>query len=184
MRRSLRAPVAALLATFVPGLGHLFLGRLGRAIVWHVTVVGGALALYSLSDADPVDPTGSIADVTAGIPPEIALPISVLVGLSAVDAFLVARSQAAEADRADATTAAIRRHAAEGSEEDAVGRHGPGSRGTESDGLGTSDVTATTAETPASEPANVECPHCGRETDATLDFCHWCTEPLPWDDAE
>ena len=22
------------------------------------------------------------------------------------------------------------------------------------------------------------CPHCGREVDADLDFCHWCTEPI------
>ena len=182
MRRRLRAPVAALLATFVPGLGHLYLRRLGRAIVWHVTVVGGAIALYSLSGADPVDPAGSIADVAAAIPPAIALPISVLVGLSAVDAYLVARSQAAEADRAAATAAAIRRHAGEGTDEDAVGREGPESRGTEPGAVGASDETV--AGTLDGDPANVECPHCGRETDATLDFCHWCTEPLPWDDVE
>lgn len=24
----------------------------------------------------------------------------------------------------------------------------------------------------------VQCPSCGRELDETLDFCHWCTEPL------
>ncbi|MFC5135716.1 MULTISPECIES: zinc ribbon domain-containing protein [Haloferacaceae] len=172
MRRRLRAPVAALLATFVPGLGHAFLGRFGRAIVWHVTVLGGAVALYSLSDAGPVDPTGSVADVAAAIPPEIALPISVLVGLSAVDAYLVARSQAAEADRAAATAAAIRRHATDGAEEDGTG-------------VGREPAEPEAAETPDRDHADVECPQCGRETDATLDFCHWCTEPLPWaDDGE
>ena len=185
MRRRLRAPVAALLATFVPGLGHLYLRRFGRAVVWHVTVVGGALALYSLSDADSIDPSGSIAEVAAAVPPAVALPISVLVGLSAVDAYLVARSQAAEADRAAATAAAIRRHAAEGTEEDAVGRDGTESRGAEAAGVETGDAPRTAAEPPDREPDHVECPHCGRETDATLDFCHWCTEPLPWaDDAE
>lgn len=25
----------------------------------------------------------------------------------------------------------------------------------------------------------VRCPNCGRETDADLAFCHWCSEPLP-----
>jgi len=30
----------------------------------------------------------------------------------------------------------------------------------------------------------VKCPNCGKETDAELDFCHWCTEPLPWDETE
>lgn len=171
MRRRLRAPIAALLATFVPGLGHAFLGRFGRAIVWHLTVLGGAIALYSLSDAGPIDPNGSVADVAAAISPEIALPISVLVGLSAVDAYLVARSQAAEADRAAATAAAVRRHAADGAEEDDAD-------------AGRDAAEPEAAETPDREPAHVECPHCGRETDATLDFCHWCTEPLPWADDE
>ena len=32
----------------------------------------------------------------------------------------------------------------------------------------------------AGESPDVTCPSCGRETDADLDFCHWCTEPLPW----
>ncbi len=27
-------------------------------------------------------------------------------------------------------------------------------------------------------PAVTECPSCGRELDADLDFCHWCTTPL------
>ncbi|MFC5277193.1 zinc ribbon domain-containing protein [Halorubrum rubrum] len=164
MRGRLRAPIAALLATFVPGLGHAFLGRFGRAIVWHVTVLGGAVALYSLSDAGPIDLSGSLADVAAAVPAGVALPISVLVGLSAVDAYLVARSEAAEADRDAALAAAVRRHPAEEGDD---GSAGPG--GVDSDGGG---------------PTRLECPHCGRETDAELDFCHWCTEPLPWSDGE
>lgn len=28
----------------------------------------------------------------------------------------------------------------------------------------------------------VSCPHCGRDVDPELDFCHWCTEPLDHDD--
>lgn len=39
--------------------------------------------------------------------------------------------------------------------------------------------TATTAEGGDS----VRCPNCGRETDADLAFCHWCSEPLPGGDA-
>jgi hypothetical protein len=27
----------------------------------------------------------------------------------------------------------------------------------------------------------VSCPHCGRDVDPELDFCHWCTEPLDRD---
>jgi hypothetical protein len=28
------------------------------------------------------------------------------------------------------------------------------------------------------EDGTATCPHCGREVDADLDFCHWCTEPI------
>lgn len=28
------------------------------------------------------------------------------------------------------------------------------------------------------------CPHCGKAIDPDLDFCPWCTEPLPRDDDE
>ena len=28
------------------------------------------------------------------------------------------------------------------------------------------------------EDGTANCPHCGREVDVTLDFCHWCTEPI------
>ncbi|MEF8861223.1 MAG: zinc ribbon domain-containing protein [Haloarculaceae archaeon] len=30
----------------------------------------------------------------------------------------------------------------------------------------------------AVESGTADCPHCGREVDAELDFCHWCTEPI------
>lgn len=28
------------------------------------------------------------------------------------------------------------------------------------------------------QDGQVQCPHCGKEVEADLDFCHWCTEPL------
>lgn len=33
---------------------------------------------------------------------------------------------------------------------------------------------------------SVPCPHCGKELDPDLDFCHWCTSELPadWHDPE
>lgn len=27
------------------------------------------------------------------------------------------------------------------------------------------------------------CPHCGKDLDPTLDFCHWCTTPLDGEDS-
>jgi hypothetical protein len=32
------------------------------------------------------------------------------------------------------------------------------------------------------DPESPRCPNCGHEVDADLEFCHWCTEPLEWDD--
>lgn len=35
-------------------------------------------------------------------------------------------------------------------------------------------------ETPTTDADDaVRCPSCGRETDVDLEFCHWCSEPLP-----
>ncbi len=28
------------------------------------------------------------------------------------------------------------------------------------------------------EEGTANCPHCGREVDPELEFCHWCTEPI------
>lgn len=28
------------------------------------------------------------------------------------------------------------------------------------------------------EESGASCPHCGREVDEDIDFCHWCTEPV------
>ena len=30
----------------------------------------------------------------------------------------------------------------------------------------------------AAADGTAKCPHCGREVDTDLDFCHWCTEPI------
>jgi len=40
------------------------------------------------------------------------------------------------------------------------------------------DVAVPGFDRGAGEPT---CPHCGHEIDPTLDFCHWCTEPLDRD---
>jgi hypothetical protein len=38
--------------------------------------------------------------------------------------------------------------------------------------------TRTEATTAPEADGQYHCPNCGRETDADLDFCQWCTEPL------
>ncbi|MES3162375.1 MAG: zinc ribbon domain-containing protein [Halorubrum sp.] len=161
MRRRLLPPLAAFLAIAFPGLGHLLLRRYGRAIVWHTTIVGGALVLYTLYDAGPIDPAASVAEITATVPTDVFLPVGLLVSLSALDALLVGKAVVANAERADATAAAIRNRASEASS----GAPPEAVVGQDEDGT-----------------SQVECPSCGRETDADIEFCHWCTEPLPWAD--
>ena len=163
MRRRLLPPLAAFLAMCFPGLGHLFLRRFGRAVVWHTTIVGGGIVLYVLYDVEPIDSTASIADVSAAVPTDVLLTLGLLIVLSAIDALLVGRATVAEARRSDATAAAIRQRAS-------------------GDDTGAAPVEALIDE--GDEAASVECPTCGRETDAEIDFCHWCTEPLPWAEDE
>jgi len=151
----------------------------GRRCCWHLTIVGGGVALFALYDV-PVGSTISpveAAETAATLPTDVTLPIAILYALSAVDAYLVGRADVTERRRANAAAEAIRRRAAsdDGDEiDDPAGANSP------------YPTVAATGSVPgnADRPAEVECPHCGKETDADLDFCHWCTEPLPWADAE
>jgi len=167
MRDQLRPVLAAVLALAFPGLGHLVLRRWGRALLWHVTVVGGGVALLTLYDVGPSGSAASPFEVAAALPTEIALPVALLTVLSSIDAFVVGRADVAERKRVDATAEAVRRRAAS-ADDDGGAVASPVGELTGADG----------------EAARVECPSCGKETDAELDFCHWCTEPLPWADAE
>ncbi|OYR79611.1 hypothetical protein DJ71_16250, partial [Halorubrum sp. E3] len=77
---------------------------------------------------------------------------------------------AAERDRVDAATEAMRRRAA-----NADGDDGPG---------GSRSPPAAADDGADGETLEVTCPSCGKEVDADLDFCHWCTEPLPWAESD
>lgn len=170
MRSQLRPVLAAVLAMVLPGLGHLSLRRWGRALLWHLTIVGGGVALFALYDVEPVDPFAGPAAVTAALPTDVTLPIVLLSALSALDAYLVGRADAAERERTAAAVEAMRRRSAS-----ADGDGGP-----EGDG----PAPAAPAADEDGEASAVTCPNCGKETDAELDFCHWCTEPLPWAETE
>ncbi len=168
MRDRLRPLFAALLALVLPGLGHLLLRRWGRALVWHGTIVGGTIALFVLYDVAPVDPLADPSTFAAAVPTEVSIPVAFLVGLSAVDAYLVGRE---DATTSRAPPAAVRSHA--------DGETSAGS-GSPSDGEGRPTMTGPGADASTETVSEVTCPNCGRETDAEIDFCHWCTEPLPW----
>ena len=170
MRNQLRPVLAAVLALVFPGLGHLSLRRWGRALLWHLTIVGGGVALFALYDVEPVDPLAGPAAVTAAVPTDVTLPIVLLSALSALDAYLVGRADVAERERAAAAAEAIRRRTAtpEGDER--------------ADGDPSPSAAAAGGED--GDSPEVTCPNCGRDADADLDFCHWCTEPLPWAESE
>jgi hypothetical protein len=167
MRDQLRPVLAAVLALAFPGLGHVVLRRWGRALLWHLTVVGGGVALIALYDVDPSGSAASPLEAAAALPTEVALPVALLTVLSSVDAYVVGRADAAARNRVDATAEAVRRRAASVDDEGGA--------------VGSAVGELTGGDDGATE---VECPNCGKETDADLDFCHWCTEPLPWADTE
>lgn len=68
------APLIAIAAWIVPGLGHLMLRRWGRAAIFLVTVGGLAIAgyrmrgnVFPLHSEDPFGTVGFLADVCSGI---------------------------------------------------------------------------------------------------------------------
>ncbi|WP_293028551.1 zinc ribbon domain-containing protein [Natronococcus sp.] len=50
------------------------------------------------------------------------------------------------------------------------------------------ESTASSADGESTVPSTDDdapsCPHCGKELDPDLEFCHWCTTPLDEDDGE
>jgi len=158
MREWLRPLTAAVLALLVAGLGHAYLRRWGRAALWFATILGGGLALSALY-AEP-GATGPL-----DLPARVIVPTVTLFAASAVDAFLIARRETGGRDGSRSTAGA-----------DLGGSPTPGNAGEggEAGEPGGTDRPDGDRE----EPPTVTCPHCGEETDAELDFCHWCTEPL------
>lgn len=175
MRDRFRPWIAAVLALLIAGLGHAYLRRWGRALLWFLTILGGAFALTVLY-GDPA------AETPTDLPSEVLLPVLMLFALSAVDAFLVAREQ----NREKASRETVAANAGAGGEAD-VARSGEAATNSDDDDAsagsnGPPDELVSEAE--PGETPTVECPHCGKETDADIDFCHWCTEPLPWAENE
>lgn len=80
-----RRPVVAALLALVPALGHAYLRRWARGIVWLLLISGSVLIAGVVTGASRTDPTV--------LPPTFLLPIALVVILSAVDAFLVARRE-------------------------------------------------------------------------------------------
>ncbi|WP_396612279.1 zinc ribbon domain-containing protein [Haloferax sp. S1W] len=124
--------LAAILGLAVTGLGHLYLRRWRRALLW-VALAFAVSALFV-----PVEALEALANGGPVPPLTDILPVLAVSLVSVVDAFFLGLKQVSEPS-----------------------------------GVLTDD-----------DADSVSCPQCGREVDADLDFCHWCTTRLdePTDD--
>ena len=90
--------LAAVLAVLVAGLGHAYLRRWRRAALWFLAILGVGVALSAtFADPETMGPTD--------LPVTVVGPLLLLYGLSAVDAFRIARTSR----RASAVASAVDR---------------------------------------------------------------------------
>jgi len=150
-RRRRRPWLAVLLAILISGLGHAYLRRWARAFGWYAAITATLLLFV---------PEPALNQLLARESPPLVdiLPGLVVVAASVVDAYVLAVRNNRAYDKQAPTGA---------------------------EAADSGDATASAAAIDASgdgsaheTPADVACPYCGRETDGSLDFCHWCTEPL------
>lgn len=128
--------LAAILGLAITGLGHLYLRRWRRALLW-VALSFAVLMLFVPTES--VTALSNAANGSGTLPPLTdILPVLSVSLMSVVDAFFLGLKQVSEPS-----------------------------------GVLTDD-----------DAESVACPQCGREVDADLDFCHWCTTRLdePTDD--
>lgn len=160
--RSRRRPwLAALLALVVSGLGHAYLRRWARALGWYVAVTAAVVAFV---------PDAAVDGLIAGDVPPFAdvAPAVFVVAASVIDAYVTAHRQNREYERERRTATA-----------DLPDREASAERTTAASGT---SATTEPRDQPASDEAPgadaASCPHCGRETDPSFDFCQWCAEPI------
>lgn len=182
--RRKRPWLAVLLALVISGLGHAYLRRWGRALGWYLAIT---LTLVFIV------PDATVDQLIAGTRPPIAdvVPALIVVVFSVVDVYVLAvrnnreyeRRRAAERERAAEAASGGRGpdSASEASDSGEVLSDASGSTADGSAGGGSAADGSTAAVREGAVPA-LDCPNCGREVDAELDFCHWCTEELPWAD--
>jgi hypothetical protein len=162
--------LAAVLALLVSGLGHAYLRRWARAFGWYALITGTLVFVV---------PDAAVDRVVAGERPPIGdiAPALVAVAASVVDAYVLAvRTNRTGEERSSSTAAPGDAPPSDGFDE-AV-------RGDDSEVAAVDETAETDDDHGSSQPDSgsvddaVSCPHCGREADATLEFCQWCAEPL------
>ncbi|WP_123621344.1 zinc ribbon domain-containing protein [Halorubrum sp. CSM-61] len=147
--------LAALLALVVSGLGHAYLRRWARAFGWYAVIT--ATLVFAVPDA-------AVDRVVAGERPPIAeiAPALVAVAASVVDAYVLAVRNNRAYERQSSSVGPTEDASPSEDEETAWNDREPEPSEPEAD----------------STTESVSCPHCGRDTDASLDFCQWCAESL------
>jgi len=150
--------LAAVLALAVSGLGHAYLRRWGRALGWYVAVTATLVVIV---------PDAAVERLIAGDAPPVAdvAPALLVVAASVIDAYVLAlrNNRARERERRAVAAERARSRASSARPDDAAPPDGSGQPTVDRDG----------------ETAAMSCPHCGRETDPSFDFCQWCAEPVP-----
>ncbi len=150
--------LAALLGTLATGLGHFYLRRWKRGLGWFAVAVAVS-ALLVPPEAARALLSGSGADVTT-LAPLLAVGVA-----SVADAYVLARMRQRDARDDDGPAAAPEPEA--GAD--------PGTAD------GSTALAGSVAAGGAWDPADAECPECGKELDPDLDFCPWCTARLDED---
>ncbi|MFC7081140.1 zinc ribbon domain-containing protein [Halorussus caseinilyticus] len=123
--------LGALLAFFLPGLGHVYLKEWLRSVMWFAFAVSAVLLFVPLPDAATTGATSvgaafdAALEATRDLPLKALLPIWVVRVFSAIDAYWLALQRTPDEEEGD------------------------------------------------------QCPSCGKPVDEDLDFCQWCTTPLP-----
>jgi len=90
-----RRPVLAAALALVPALGHAYLRRWSRAVAWLALMAGSALVfagLFGVGVVDAAAPGVAPAWLPTGV--RLVVPLAVVVALSAVDAYVLARRDA------------------------------------------------------------------------------------------
>jgi hypothetical protein len=143
--------LAALLAVLYPGAGHLYLRTWLRAVAWFglAFLVATLVIPQSVLEAGEQGGFSAVYEAFMAVDPQTVLPLFIVNALNVVDAYLTARRKKAAAAR--------------------DGLLGDTVLGSEEDGE--------TVDQAGASPAP-DCPNCGRELDAELDFCPWCTTRL------
>ncbi|MFB6111017.1 MAG: hypothetical protein ABEJ35_00610 [Halobacteriaceae archaeon] len=143
--------LAALLSFIYPGAGHVYLRAWGRALAWFALAMLTAAVIIPENVLQAGEQGGFRAfyDAFVGLDPMTILPLFIVNGLNVVDAYLSARR-------------ANRRHQAS----------------TLLPGRGNSSNEEPAPAATDAHPTPGDCPNCGRELDADLDFCPWCTTRL------